>query len=300
LGGGSGGAGVGGAFGTGCAAGNTGVSGLGGAGTVGTGGTAGRVGTAGTGGTASGGSVGTGGAAGGAGHPGTGGMAGGAGPGGTGGTPTSCTVGTACPSGFCNTTTQKCVANQCQDGTKDGAETDVDCGGTTCPKCDVNKVCAINGDCKTGSCSRLFCALMSGPPNWLPGPALYYGRGFVAAGIAPGNGEETIFVTGGRDDSDDGRNNSADLRPNATVNPQAGAPGTSVAVTGSNFAANATVSIYLGSITGAPLATGTTNATGALTAPINFVVPSLAGGAQKLIVLDDRSQYPITLEFQVQ
>jgi Kelch motif len=463
---------------------------------------------------------------------GTGGKAGATGTGGSGGgggAPISCTVGTSCPSGFCNTTTQKCVASQCQDGVKNGAETDIDCGGSTCPKCDVNKVCGVNGDCKTGSCSRLFCALVSGPPNWLPGPSLNYGRGFVAAGIALGNGQETLFVTGGRDDSDDsdpalssyeelytggpsfwapytdgmgafgatatdaagdllifaeqstwslsvphvwkmlstltptprsgaaaalapnglvyvigGDNNGvieaydpvmnkwttglspmptprsalaaalgtdgliyaiagdnnvgrvgtveaydtstntwstksalpanedllsavsgpdgriyalggpsatvnayspatnrwapvvslSDNRdgvgavvtpdghiwaiggtinpesagettvqiygPNATVNPQAGAPGTSIAVSGSNFAANATVSVYLGSAMSAPLGTGTTNATGALTTPISATVPSLAAGNQPLIVIDDRSQYPITLEFRVQ
>lgn len=71
-------------------------------------------------------------------------------------------------------------------------------------------------------------------------------------------------------------------------------------MTGSNFAANATVSIYFGSATSVPLATGTTNAAGALTAPISFVVPSLAGGDQALIAIDDRSQYPITLDFRVQ
>jgi len=504
----------------------------GGAGTSANGGTGtGGSGTAGVGAAGNRGTAGTGGGAGSTGVAGTGGAAG---AGGSGGAPTSCTVGTSCPSGFCNTTTQKCVASQCQDGVKNGAETDVDCGGTTCPKCDVNKVCGVNGDCKTGSCSRLFCALISGPPNWLPGPPLFYGRGFVAAGIAVGNGGETFFVTGGRDDSNEsdpalssyeelftdgglvwypstdgmgtfgatatdaagdllifsnlstwslsvprvlkmlstvmptprtgaaatlapnglvyvigGSDTSGNVSgvieaydpvmnkwttglhlmptpranlavalgtdgliyaiggeaavnnvgtveaydvatnswstksalpasdfflaavsapdgriyalggfagtinayspttnrwapivsfsdnrvgvgaavapdghiwaiggttnpegpgettvelygPDVTANPQTGAPGTSVAVSGSNFAANATVSVSFGSATNTPLGTGTTDAAGALTAPITVTIPSLAAGNQPLIVMDDRSQYPITIEFRVQ
>jgi hypothetical protein len=46
--------------------------------------------------------------------------------------------------------------------------------------------------------------------------------------------------------------------------------------------------------------TGTTNAGGALAAAISFRVPNLAAGEQALIVMDDRSQYPITLSFRVQ
>ena len=88
--------------------------------------------------------------------------------------------------------------------------------------------------------------------------------------------------------------------PVVSVSPQAAAPGATSAVSGSNFAANATVGLYFGSVTGTPLATGTTNGSGALTAPISFTVPNLAGGDQALIVMDDRSQYPITLDFRVQ
>jgi hypothetical protein len=71
-------------------------------------------------------------------------------------------------------------------------------------------------------------------------------------------------------------------------------------VSGSNFAPNANVSVYFSTVAGTPVATGTTNGSGALTAPITFKVPSLAGGTQPLIMVDDRSQYPITISFQVQ
>jgi len=41
-------------------------------------------------------------------------------------------------------------------------ETDVDCGGGTCPKCGVGKVCGGGGDCGTGYCAMSLCAV---PPS---------------------------------------------------------------------------------------------------------------------------------------
>jgi hypothetical protein len=417
-------------------------------------------------------------------------------------------------------------ANPCANGVRDGAETDVDCGGGGCPKCDANKACASNTDCKTENCSRLFCALVSGPPNWLPGPPLNYGRAYATAGIALGTRQENFLVIGGRDDggidtyeelytgegwgyySDqkattgaaatdaagdllifsgqsvwklsvpktlvqlstvmptlrsspgaalgpnglvyviggypnsggvtgtveaydpvankwttglrpmptprqspaaalgqdgliyaiggatyngdeveaydvatntwttksslpvdgwgtsavngpDGRLYATGSRlaaglvnaftpaidrwapvaslsssrsgaelvvepdghiwaiggtlnpeapgettveiygPSVTVNPTQALPGGTIAVRGSNFAANATVTVYLESTTGTALAVGTTDAAGALTSPINVNVPSLPAGYHTLVVRDDRSRYPIKLDLQV-
>jgi hypothetical protein len=36
--------------------------------------------------------------------------------------------------------------------TQDATETDVDCGGGTCPTCDDGKVCLADGDCTSGVC----------------------------------------------------------------------------------------------------------------------------------------------------
>ena len=56
----------------------------------------------------------------------------------------------------------------------------------------------------TGICSRLFCVLASGPPNWLPGPSLNDGRGLVTVAIEPLTNENMLVLAiGGRDDSDD-------------------------------------------------------------------------------------------------
>ncbi len=44
------------------------------------------------------------------------------------------------------------IVPACMDGRKDGAETDVDCGGGSCSPCAVGKVCQGNGDCMSGTC----------------------------------------------------------------------------------------------------------------------------------------------------
>src|SRR5207237_2197073 len=45
----------------------------------------------------------------------------------------------------------KCNSDTCATRVRDGAESDVDCGGT-CPGCDVGKVCFVPDDCKSGQC----------------------------------------------------------------------------------------------------------------------------------------------------
>jgi hypothetical protein len=43
------------------------------------------------------------------------------------------------------------------DGIKNGAETDVDCGGPDCPKCPDGKGCAAGSDCQSGFCVYGIC-----------------------------------------------------------------------------------------------------------------------------------------------
>jgi hypothetical protein len=73
---------------------------------------------------------------------GTGGMAGAGGVGGTG-------VGTGGTGGAMPT---------CMDGMQNGAETDADCGGSTCPKCMDGDTCAGNSDCMSDNCMAGTCA----------------------------------------------------------------------------------------------------------------------------------------------
>jgi hypothetical protein len=45
----------------------------------------------------------------------------------------------------------------CSDGVKNGEETDVDCGGSTCQPCERGKACGWPTDCGTGVCSSGVC-----------------------------------------------------------------------------------------------------------------------------------------------
>jgi hypothetical protein len=71
-----------------------------------------------------------------------------------------CKVDTDCASMGCNANTHKCDPNQCTDNMQNGAETDVDCGGGTCPACAGGKHCSMDTDCVQyfvctgGTCTR--------------------------------------------------------------------------------------------------------------------------------------------------
>ncbi len=79
---------------------------------------------------------------------------------------TKCAVGGGCLSGadcanpqgmvglpgFCSVSTRTCAAISCADGTKDGDETGVDCGGS-CGKCAVGGGCATGTDCTSTFCN---------------------------------------------------------------------------------------------------------------------------------------------------
>ena len=72
----------------------------------------------------------------------------------------ACSAGTCdftCDSGY-SKSSGACVADPtCTDGTKNGTETDVDCGGAKCPKCAPGKVCSGNADCAKGPCESGIC-----------------------------------------------------------------------------------------------------------------------------------------------
>ena len=59
-----------------------------------------------------------------------------------------------CQSGVCERFL--CAAASCSDGRKNGAETDVDCGGP-CGTCPDYRACAVGGDCRSGTCSAGRC-----------------------------------------------------------------------------------------------------------------------------------------------
>ena len=49
----------------------------------------------------------------------------------------------------------------CTDKVKNGAETDVDCGGATCGKCLTGKACLVGSDCNNGTCIGNVCSIPS-------------------------------------------------------------------------------------------------------------------------------------------
>lgn len=85
----------------------------------------------------------------------------------------------------------------CADGQRDGMETDVDCGGPSCPKCGPAKLCAVPGDCASGKCSMNRCA--AAPLTLHFAPAASYKTGMmpssVRAGDFNGDGKPDLVVT---------------------------------------------------------------------------------------------------------
>ncbi|MBN2160945.1 MAG: cadherin-like beta sandwich domain-containing protein [Spirochaetes bacterium] len=69
---------------------------------------------------------------------------------------TACLVGSDCIHGVClpNGT---CGPFECDDGVTNGNETDIDCGGGTCPDCAATLHCVTASDCISNVCSGGFC-----------------------------------------------------------------------------------------------------------------------------------------------
>jgi len=67
----------------------------------------------------------------------------------------ACLTNTDCSSNACDANTLACVASQCTDHHKDGAETDIDCGGGTCGTCATGKACVADSDCSTNACDAI-------------------------------------------------------------------------------------------------------------------------------------------------
>lgn len=55
--------------------------------------------------------------------------------------------------------------NQCTDGVKNGAESDIDCGGGTCPRCQGGQICTSPNDCHTALCTGGTCQSCAAPSD---------------------------------------------------------------------------------------------------------------------------------------
>lgn len=67
-----------------------------------------------------------------------------------------CNTGNQCSSGVCSN--NECQPATCVDSVKNGAETDIDCGGGVCPVCDVGSACQQAIDCSSGVCTGALCS----------------------------------------------------------------------------------------------------------------------------------------------
>ena len=64
-----------------------------------------------------------------------------------------CLVAADCLSGVCPAATHLCAVPSCMDAVKNGTETDLNCGGTMCPKCVDGRACVAGTDCASGVCT---------------------------------------------------------------------------------------------------------------------------------------------------
>ena len=69
-----------------------------------------------------------------------------------------CALDDDCASGRC--LAGLCAAPSCQDGVRNGTETDTDCGGDSplCPRCGAGSSCTLDADCASQSCDGQRCA----------------------------------------------------------------------------------------------------------------------------------------------
>ena len=69
-----------------------------------------------------------------------------------------CVTGTDCASGVCAGSVCVAPASSCSAPTQNGTETDVGCGGPSCPPCAAGKACLAAADCASGRCVAGACA----------------------------------------------------------------------------------------------------------------------------------------------
>jgi hypothetical protein len=129
--------------------------------------------------------------------------------------------------------------------------------------------------------------------RWTPVSPLTFGRNDPNVAVGP---DGRIYVLSGYAPRPPNRVDA--YGPIVALTPPHAPAGTTVVLTGSNFAANAVVSIFWGP-TGALLETGATNASGVLVPRVPLVVPATASGDATLTVVDDKSQYPVKAFFTV-
>jgi hypothetical protein len=135
--------------------------------------------------------------------------------------------------------------------------------------------------------------------NWATLPSLGTGAGWISTMRGP---DGRIFALGGL--TYDATNSTFTVRniieaygPVLTLGSAHGSAGSMQGLMGSNFAANAVVSIYFGTQL---VGTAQTDASGALPGTVTYKIPTVAAGSYQVKVIDNKSAYPVYSSFTVQ
>ena len=103
----------------------------------------------------------------------------------------ACAAMSDCDSGSCDVgSSWTCNAPTCEDGLKNGDETDVDCGGGCASPCDHGKTCGTANDCASGVCRGGLCSspvCTDGVKNGEESGALQYQAARMPVGASHGN-----------------------------------------------------------------------------------------------------------------
>ncbi len=74
----------------------------------------------------------------------------------------TCITNDDCSTNYCES--GKCAIASCEDGTINGLETDVDCGGANCDQCENERLCIIDADCSSDYCGIIQKLCADAPP----------------------------------------------------------------------------------------------------------------------------------------
>jgi hypothetical protein len=160
-------------------------------------------------------------------------------------------------------------------------------------------VYAVGGDSGSGDWSILATVerLAPGATSWTPVPNMLHGRAALGA-VTWLDGR--VHAVGGFDPFGNDLLATEAFGPSLVASSTSGAAGASVVLTGTNFGPSASVSVYWGSpATGTLLASGSTDATGAIGPAIQVAVPSVAAGSYTITVVDSKSLFLASSPFTV-
>ena len=148
-----------------------------------------------------------------------------------------------------------------------------------------------SGAMPTGAAVATVEAYRPGSGGWTPVAPLQNPRRSLGATVG---GDGLLYAVGGARDNAPALRDVEAYGPLAQLAAASVAPGGRPVVSGSNFAAHATVQLYASqSAGGAAIASGTTDGQGVL-APVTLP-PFTTAGSYPLTLVDDRSRYPVTI-----